>query len=135
MHGSSEAIEADIRGLADSKFLDAVVLQLAVKDIKVSNADEKIKEFNKLHHDHLRYMYAADDINQIMDSLKNPIRVKDQVYRVAGQDELGKKLFGDTLLVLLSQETSKIIRDEVKGRLHGQGFDCGFEKSVHQGGS
>ena len=111
-------------------------LLLAFKDIKVKDATEKIREFNKLHHDHLRYMYGADDMNQIMDSLKNPIRVKTEVYRVAGQDELGKKLFGDTLQVLLSQECSKIIWDAVEAQLHDKALDATlmrtFTTGVHE---
>ena len=92
-------------------------LLLAWKDTKVAEPTAKIREFNKLHHDRLRFMYDVADVNGIMDSLDQPLGVKEAVYRAVARYELGKKLFDDTLQQVLSKQCSELIWTEVKTQL------------------
>ena len=91
-----------------------LVAQLAWKQLKAKDHNEKVLEFQSLHHDRLRLFFDNADLNSAIDNLRTPTLAKQAVIRISAANDLGKALFGETAQTLLSHEVTQVILEEIK---------------------
>ena len=91
-----------------------LVAQLAWKQLKAKDHNEKVLEFQRLHHGRLRLFFNNADLNAAIDNLKTPRLAKEAVIRISAANDLGKALFGETSQTLLSHEVTQVILEEMK---------------------
>ena len=102
---------------ASSWFVDT--LAEAWRNVKADKPKDRLQIMKRLHAAKLYLVFDRPALDAVYASLDNPADVMEQVYKLVDSNCLGKSMFQETLQSVLSNRTSRLIREQVEHKVGG----------------